>query len=164
MGFAPLDDFLDDAQVHVLEPCAPLGHVRDLGPALDERAHQQRVRTQRIARRDDDGPVLEPRLANAGDGLHAGEVLGARRRQQAELGRPSVQLRAKLVRAVDADHLVTEERDAVTEAVRLIEVVRAEEHRPPLRSERKDEVADRLRRVGIETGRRLVEEQDARLV
>src|SRR5206468_1099448 len=44
----PLDDFLDDAQVHVLEPCAPLGHVRDLGPALDERAHQQRVRAQRI--------------------------------------------------------------------------------------------------------------------
>src|SRR2546422_9161443 len=39
VGFAPLDDFLDDAQVHVLEPCAPLGHVRDLGAALDERAH-----------------------------------------------------------------------------------------------------------------------------
>ena len=59
---------------------------------------------------------------------------------------------------------MAEERDTVAEPVGLVEVVRAQEHGPTLATQRDDEVAHRLRRVGIETGRRLVEEQDARLV
>src|SRR5437870_3496307 len=63
-----------------------------------------------------------------------------------------------LIGGVHTDDLVAEERDTVAEPVRLVEVVRAQEHGPTLATQRDDEVAHRLRRVRIETGRRLVEE------
>ena len=59
---------------------------------------------------------------------------------------------------------MAEERDAIAQAIGLVEVVRAEEDGASLAAKRDDELAHRLRGVGIEAGRRLVEEQDARLV
>src|SRR5216110_1266185 len=128
----PFGSALHDAQVHVFEMHLALDDVRDLRAAVDECAYQQRIRSQRIGRGHDDRAVLEVRLAHARDALHADEILGAWRRQQAELGGAPVELGAQVVRRVDADHGLAEERDAVTQAVRLVEVVGAEEHRPAL--------------------------------
>src|SRR5205823_7208582 len=119
---------------------------------------------QRIRRGHDDRAVLELGAADARNGPYTREVLRARRREDAELGRPPVQLRAELVWRRDTDHAMPEERDAIAEPIGLVEVVRAEEDRPSLAAERDDELADRLRRVGVEARGRLVEEEHARLV
>jgi hypothetical protein len=81
-----------------------------------------------------------------------------------EFRRAAVELGAQLVRRVDADDVVPEERDAVAEAVGFVEVVRAEEHRAALTAERKDELAHGLRGIRVEAGGRLVEEEDPGLV
>ena len=104
------------------------------------------------------------RLTHALDALHAREVLGAWPRQEADLGGAPVELGAQMVRRVDADHRLAEEGDAITQAVGFVEVMGAEEYRSALAAQRDDEFAHRLGGVGIESGRRLVEEEDPWLV
>src|SRR5438552_7592592 len=123
---------LHDAQVDVFEMHLALDHVRDLRSAVDESAYQERIRQQRIGRGHDDRAVLEVRLTHALDALHAHEVLGAWPRQEADLGGAPVELGAQMIRRIDADHRLAEEGDAITQAVGLVEVMGAEEHRPAL--------------------------------
>src|SRR5207245_2024144 len=108
--------------------------------------------------------ILEARLTDPGHGPDARQVLGPRARHEADLGRAAVQLRPKLVRIRDADDVAAEKGDAVAEAVGLVEVMRAQEDRPPLAAQLHDEFADRLCRVRVESGGRLVEEEDPWLV
>ena len=59
---------------------------------------------------------------------------------------------------------MAKEGDAVAEAVGLVQVMRAQEDRPPLAAQGDDELADRLGGVGVKPGRRFVQEKDPRLV
>src|SRR2546429_6284998 len=141
-----------------------LGDERDLRATIDECSHQDRIREEGIDRGDDDRSVLEVRLAHAGHCLHAGEIFWPRLGHEAYLGSAPVQLGAELVRIGDADHTMPEESDAVAETVRLVEVVRAQENGPSLAAQPEDELAHRLRGVGVKTGGRFVEEVYARLL
>src|SRR5688500_16799536 len=154
----------DDAEIHVLEVHLALDDVCDLRAALNEGAHEQWVRSQRIRRRHHDRTVLEMRLPHALDRLNAQEILRAWRRHQAELGRAPIELGSQVVRRVDTDDRLPEEGDAVAQAIGLVEVVGAEEHRAALAAHRDDELTHRLGRIGIEAGGGLVEEEHARLV
>src|SRR3954463_984876 len=111
---------------------------RDLRAAVDEGPHEERGRGHRGWSLDDDGAVLEVRRAYSLHRLHPREVLRSRMGHEPELGRAAVQLGAQLVRGVDADDLVAEERDAIAETVGLIEVVGAQEHRAALTAEGDD--------------------------
>ena len=63
------------------------------------------------------------------------------------------------------DAAVARDREPVGEGVRLLEVVRREQDRQPLaRGEARELVPHRNARLGVETGRRLVEIDDARAV
>src|SRR2546428_7626111 len=101
-GRAPIVS-LHDPQVDVLERRSALGHVQDLRTGVHERPYEQRIRSQRVGRRDDDRAVLEARLAYAGDGLHSREILRARRGEKPDLGGATVELGAQLVEGRDAD-------------------------------------------------------------
>src|SRR5207244_4426114 len=99
---------------------------------------------------DDDRAVLEACLAHARDGLHPREILRARRRDEPDLGSAAVELGAQLVGGRDTDDTMTEERDAIAEPVGLVEIMRAEEDRPTRAAKLDDELAYRLRGIGIE--------------
>src|SRR5438552_2803017 len=160
----PSFDRLHDPQVHLFEVRLALGDVRDLRAAIDQGAHEQRVRAQRLGRGDDDRTVLEVRLAYAGDGFYPDEVLGPGRGQNTDLGRTTVELSAEFVRRRNSDDLPTEECDPIAEAIGLIKIVRAEEDGSAFTAQLHDELPHRLRRVGIESGRGLIEKEHARLV
>src|SRR6266568_1513439 len=65
-------------------------------------------------------------------------------------------------RAGQHDTAAVEQRDPVAHALHLIEMVRRQENRGPVRLEPADHVEEFLRRMRIERGRRLVEDRDAR--
>ena len=67
-------------------------------------------------------------------------------------------------RRVDPQQAAAHERDPVAQPVRLVEVVGGEDDRPALSAHRLDRLADDVGRLGVERGRRLVEEDDRRLV
>src|SRR5207245_9693176 len=62
--------------------------------------------------------------------------------------------------AVGHDLAVVQNRDVVRELLRLVEIVRREEDRPPLPLEVSDQRPKLPPRARIETGRRLIEEQE----
>ncbi len=74
--------------------------------------------------------------------------------------------RLELQRRVERDELaVVDDRDPVAELVRLVHVVRREHHREvALAAEAIEHLPDRDARHGVEPGRRLVEDEDPRLV
>jgi hypothetical protein len=73
--------------------------------------------------------------------------------------------RGSLGRPLDHDPAVADDRDALGEAVGLLEVMRGEQDRQPLAlGEPLELLPHRRARLRVEAGRRLVEKEDARAV
>mgnify|MGYP002389126857 CR=1 FL=1 len=84
--------------------------------------------------------------------------------RQVDHGLPAEELAPQRVGGIDRDEVLLEHADAVTQPLRLVQVVGAEEDGAALAAEGLDEVAHGLGCLRVQRGRRLVEEHDRRLV
>src|SRR5215210_341450 len=132
----------------------------EAGPVEDPEQLRDRELTALDVEPDEPGLVVVARFADERQRLDDPEDAAARTVDADRHDVPGDRLLQIVGRALRHDLSMVDDREAITEHIRLFEVVGGEEDRGPGRAEGLDLLPHPGPGLGIETGRRLVEEQD----
>jgi hypothetical protein len=154
---------VDQLQVDVLERVVRLADRQHVGARLDKGAGDGWGGDRRVGRGEHVGGRVA--LAPAVDGRQAGKDIArlGQRDERLDGERLGEEPLPQLVGSADRAQRRVQDRDAVAEALGLLEAVRREEDRHAAAAERGDQLMDVSSDGRIQAGGRLVEEQHLRV-